>query len=72
VVLLQGLPGDRADYRKVTRLLSDSADRLGYFFSDVTSKMLPGVGHFAPLEAPQAFAAAVPDALATVSGRLAR
>jgi pimeloyl-ACP methyl ester carboxylesterase len=39
--------------------------RLGYFFSDVTLKTLPGVGHFTPLEAPPAFAAAVRDALVT-------
>ncbi len=44
---------------------ADWGDRLEDFFSDVTLKSLPGVGHFAPLEAPQAFAAAVRDALGT-------
>jgi pimeloyl-ACP methyl ester carboxylesterase len=44
---------------------ADWGDRLDDFFSDLTLKSLPGVGHFAPLEAPQAFAAAVQDALGT-------
>jgi pimeloyl-ACP methyl ester carboxylesterase len=42
---------------------ADWGDRLEDFFSDVTLKSLPGAGHFTPLEAPQAFAAAVRDAL---------
>jgi pimeloyl-ACP methyl ester carboxylesterase len=38
-------------------------DRLSQFFSDVTVRQLPGVGHYVPVEAPQAFAAAIRDAL---------
>ena len=34
-------------------------DRLGEFFADVTVTDLPGAGHFSPLQAPEAFAAAV-------------
>jgi pimeloyl-ACP methyl ester carboxylesterase len=37
-------------------------DRLGEFFSDATLRQLSGVGHFVPLEAPEAFASAVLDA----------
>jgi pimeloyl-ACP methyl ester carboxylesterase len=44
------------------------SDRLGHFFSDVTLKTLPGVGHFTPLEAPRAFGAAVRDALGSGVG----
>lgn len=39
------------------------SDRLEDFFSDATLHLLSGVGHFVPLEAPQAFASAVRDAL---------
>ena len=39
------------------------SDRLGEFFSDVQVRHLAGVGHFTPVEAPEAFAAAVRDAL---------
>ena len=39
------------------------ADRLGEFFTDVTVTPLPGTGHFVPLEAPDALAAAVRSAL---------
>lgn len=39
------------------------SDRLDDFFSDVTVRQLPGVGHFVPLEAPEAFAAAIGAAL---------
>jgi pimeloyl-ACP methyl ester carboxylesterase len=35
------------------------ADRLGEFFTDVNLRQMPGVGHFSPLEAPDAVAAAV-------------
>jgi pimeloyl-ACP methyl ester carboxylesterase len=35
------------------------SDRLGEFFSDVTVTPMPDAGHFSPLEAPQAFAAAI-------------
>jgi pimeloyl-ACP methyl ester carboxylesterase len=35
------------------------ADRLDVFFSDLELRELDGVGHFTPLEAPQAFAAAI-------------
>jgi pimeloyl-ACP methyl ester carboxylesterase len=38
-------------------------DRLGEFFSDVAVRRLDGVGHFVPLEAPEAFAGAIRDAL---------
>lgn len=34
----------------------------GEWFSDVTVPVLGGVGHFAPVEAPAAFAAAILDA----------
>ena len=40
------------------------SDRLGEFFSDVEVEPLDGVGHFTPVEAPEAFAAAVRRALA--------
>jgi pimeloyl-ACP methyl ester carboxylesterase len=39
------------------------ADRLGRFFSSVELRPLDGVGHFTPLEAPQAFADAIDDFL---------
>jgi pimeloyl-ACP methyl ester carboxylesterase len=39
------------------------SDRLGEFFSDVTLEQLEGAGHFSPLEAPDAFAAAIRRAL---------
>jgi pimeloyl-ACP methyl ester carboxylesterase len=35
------------------------SDRLAAYFSDITVTALPGAGHFTPLEAPQAFAAAI-------------
>lgn len=35
------------------------SDRLDAFFSDVVLEPLPGVGHFVPLEAPEALAAAI-------------
>jgi pimeloyl-ACP methyl ester carboxylesterase len=35
------------------------ADRLDEFFTDVTLTPLPDSGHFVPLEAPDAFAAAI-------------
>ena len=41
------------------------ADRIDEFFSDATVRLLPGVGHFTPLEAPDEFAAAIRAALAT-------
>ena len=34
-------------------------DRLDEFFADVTVTDMPGTGHFSPLEAPEAFAAAI-------------
>lgn len=37
------------------------SDRLGEFFADVEVRPLDGVGHFAPLEAPDAFAAAIAE-----------
>ncbi len=41
-------------------------DRLGEFFADVTLTPLPEAGHFVPVEAPEAFAAAVRSALGDV------
>jgi pimeloyl-ACP methyl ester carboxylesterase len=38
------------------------ADRLDEFFSAVTLRPLPGVGHFSPLEAPDRFAEAIREA----------
>jgi pimeloyl-ACP methyl ester carboxylesterase len=38
-------------------------DRLGEFFADVTLTPLPDAGHFVPVEAPEAFAAAIRSAL---------
>jgi pimeloyl-ACP methyl ester carboxylesterase len=40
------------------------SDRLGEFFGDVEVRHLAGVGHFTPVEAPEAFAAAIRGALA--------
>jgi pimeloyl-ACP methyl ester carboxylesterase len=40
------------------------SDRLAEFFSDVRVRRLDGAGHFTPVEAPEAFAAAIRDALA--------
>jgi pimeloyl-ACP methyl ester carboxylesterase len=39
------------------------SDRLDRFFSDFELRPLDGVGHFTPLEAPRAFAAAIGEAL---------
>ena len=39
------------------------SDRLDRFFSDVQLRPLDGVGHFTPLEAPQAFADAIDEFL---------
>jgi pimeloyl-ACP methyl ester carboxylesterase len=39
------------------------SDRLGEFFSDVQVRHLAGVGHFTPVEAPEAFAEAIAGAL---------
>jgi pimeloyl-ACP methyl ester carboxylesterase len=39
------------------------SDRLDHFFADVTLHVLPGVGHFTPLEAPERFAGAIREAL---------
>jgi pimeloyl-ACP methyl ester carboxylesterase len=40
------------------------ADRIGEFFADATLEVLPGIGHFTPLEAPDAVAAGVRRILA--------
>jgi pimeloyl-ACP methyl ester carboxylesterase len=40
------------------------ADRLDDFFTDYRFELLPGVGHFTPLEAPKAFANAIREFLA--------
>jgi pimeloyl-ACP methyl ester carboxylesterase len=39
------------------------SDRIGEFFADADLRVLPGVGHFAPLEAPAAVADAVTERL---------
>lgn len=39
------------------------ADRLDAFFADIELERLPDAGHFTPLEAPQAFAAAISERL---------
>jgi pimeloyl-ACP methyl ester carboxylesterase len=39
------------------------SDRVPDFFSHATVRHLAGIGHFVPVEAPQAFAAAVMDEL---------
>ena len=41
------------------------ADRVEWYFSDVTVRPLPGVGHFSPLEAAAPFAAAIRAATAS-------
>ena len=46
----------------------DWSDRIGEFFADATLETLPGVGHFTPLEAPDAVADAVRAILARTSG----
>ena len=35
------------------------SDRLDEFFAAATLQMMPGVGHFSPLEAPETFATAI-------------
>lgn len=40
------------------------SDRLDSFFSDVSVTSMPDAGHFSPLEAPEAFAAAIRESLA--------
>ena len=44
------------------------SDRIGEFFARATLTPLDGVGHFTPLEAADAFAAAVTAAASTNSG----
>jgi pimeloyl-ACP methyl ester carboxylesterase len=39
------------------------SDRLDEFFADVDLRVLPGIGHFAPLEPPDAVANAVRERL---------
>jgi pimeloyl-ACP methyl ester carboxylesterase len=39
------------------------SDRLGQFYADFELELLPGVGHFVPLEAPEAVAEATVRAL---------
>ncbi|WP_269858336.1 alpha/beta fold hydrolase [Streptomyces sp. RPT161] len=41
----------------------DWSDRLADFFSDVTLRLIDGVGHFAPVEYPDRFAAAIIEAV---------
>jgi pimeloyl-ACP methyl ester carboxylesterase len=45
------------------------ADRLSEFFSDVTLHEADGVGHFTPLEAPQAFAKTITEAVESTYNR---
>lgn len=44
-------------------LLHAWADRLDAFFADVELRRLPGIGRFAPLEAPDAMAEAISERL---------
>jgi pimeloyl-ACP methyl ester carboxylesterase len=44
------------------------SDRVHEFFSAASVEMLPGVGHFSPLEAPERFAAAITAASRQTSG----
>ena len=39
------------------------SDRVAEFFSSATVRMLPGVGHFVPVEAPREFASAIQEVL---------
>ncbi len=39
------------------------SDRVPEFFSNATVRMLPGVGHFVPVEAPREFASAIQEVL---------
>jgi pimeloyl-ACP methyl ester carboxylesterase len=39
------------------------SDRLGQFFTDLDLRVLPGIGHYAPLEAPDAVAGAITERL---------
>jgi pimeloyl-ACP methyl ester carboxylesterase len=39
------------------------SDRIGEFFASARLTWLDGAGHFSPLEAPEAFAAAIIDAV---------
>jgi pimeloyl-ACP methyl ester carboxylesterase len=43
------------------------SDRLGEWFADVELRQLDGVGHFSPVEAPDAFAASVTEAVERAS-----
>ena len=43
------------------------SDRLDEWFSDVTLHPLDGVGHFVPVEAPEAFADAIRQRLGALS-----
>jgi pimeloyl-ACP methyl ester carboxylesterase len=52
VVLLHGWPGDPLFPRSWS-------DRLAEFFSHAELRAVDGAGHFMPLEAPSAFAAAI-------------
>jgi pimeloyl-ACP methyl ester carboxylesterase len=45
--------------KTVTRAADPQGDRLDAFFSDVELVELDAVAHFAPVEAPEAFAAAI-------------
>jgi pimeloyl-ACP methyl ester carboxylesterase len=46
------------------------SDRIGEFFAAATLTGLDGVGHFSPLEAPAAFAAAITAAIGVAVGRV--
>ena len=47
----------------------DWSDRLDEFFSDISIRFVDGAGHFAPLEFPAEFAAAIRAALEKTSGQ---
>lgn len=47
------------------------SDRLDEFFSDISVAFIDGAGHFAPLEFPAEFAAAIREALGAASGQQA-
>jgi pimeloyl-ACP methyl ester carboxylesterase len=72
-VLLHGWPGDRHRLATPTTVLWPEhdplfppawSDRVGEFLADVEVRSVPGAGHFTPLEAPDAFAAAILQSLA--------
>jgi pimeloyl-ACP methyl ester carboxylesterase len=49
-------------------ILADWSDRLGEFFEDYTLKILPGIGHFVPFEAPEDVVTAIKRHLYVIQG----